>query len=206
MAMAVRKPTPIKWVPLKEALKIAERALLSRQYAELWLREQLAAGQIRWQAKGVRPSDYPINEFWKDLKDNTINWEDNSADKRGILKIGLSEHYRQQGEPPVVPPVGVIATLYGIEVVREDVEALLRGNLGTLKGWLTEWAKNNPHKDDEQMGEYAAAARAAIRSDPRTADKEWRDTPTHSVASQFYKLGLGPRHRPLAAQRRRSVR
>jgi hypothetical protein len=186
MAKAVRKPTPtIDWILLSEARKLVAEAFHSTTYAEQWLVEQLMAKRVRWQPSARHPADASVDGFWE--RRVNVDWHDSNAIKRQAL--------------PIVGFEGV--TMYGIQVAREDIEALLPGALGkptrgTQKAWLVEWANHNPRKFREQMSNYAQRARAAILADPATAGKKWRAADAHSLANQLYKLKLGnpePRRR-----------
>lgn len=120
MAKAGSEPIPT-WISLLGARDLAAQRFLSIRYAERWILDRLgdADDPVRWRARAVNPPDTPIDGFWQGGKIST-DWVDNSATKTVVAKV----------------PGGMFdqITVYGIEVVREDVLALLPAKAGEPEG------------------------------------------------------------------------
>jgi hypothetical protein len=112
MAKADRKSTPATWEPLHAVQELVVGICLSPSRAGPWLAEQIAAKQVRVQTRAVHPantSSAEIERFWQGSLLPTLDFADCSATKLVALPSGV-------GAYPI--------TLFGIEVVREDIEAL----------------------------------------------------------------------------------
>jgi hypothetical protein len=109
MAPAGCEPTST-WTQVRDLEPLLLEICGSPSYCAPWLAKQIAAGLVRWRARATDPPDEPLDKFWQ-RSTPVIDLKDCKA-------TGL-----------VVAPPGTMVglcpvTLFGLEVVREDVEAL----------------------------------------------------------------------------------
>jgi hypothetical protein len=170
MAKAAGKPTRT-WILWSEALEPVCKVFLSLPYAEQWLVEQLAAEpqRIEWRARAIDPPGHPLEGFWRGLL--TVNSADNSVSSLVVLTSGAVGLY----------PV----TLYGLEVVREDIEAALpsvpghppavekepkttaAGRIPT-KDWYAWARKEYPKQRGESIAQWAKRVHEKMQNAPVT--------------------------------------
>jgi hypothetical protein len=113
--MAGTEPSIAFWITLRGVRDLVAEAFLSPAYVGTWAKEQLipglVAGRVRWRAKAADPVE-KSHGFWQ--QPDTwfrIDWQENSVARliSGALVIGGVRDCR----------------LIGVELAREDIEALL---------------------------------------------------------------------------------
>jgi hypothetical protein len=181
MAKAADKPTPITWISLLAARDLAAEVYYSD--AEQWLVEQIAARRMRWRAKATRPPGLSLDDsFFRNPATLTVNSAECSATQLMVMNTSAGT-----GLEPI--------TAYGLEVVREDIEARLPEDAQhreSFKGLLTKLVQDNPDTPGEEMVHYADRLKALLEKHPK-ATKKMREAGRRSIAARLYELGLGPR-------------
>jgi hypothetical protein len=139
MAKAGRKltPSPGTWTLVRDLEPLVLEICGSRSYCGPWLAKEIAAGRVRWRARAANSPDEPLDGPWQgpipiiDLKDCT-------ATKLVVAPPGTV--------------VGICSvTLFGLEIVREDVEALRA--LFSRKEGLEEWVHAEMMRDPPKKGD-----------------------------------------------------
>jgi hypothetical protein len=109
MAPAGRKSTPT-WTWVRDLEPLILEICGSPSYCGPWLVKQIAAGLVRWRARATLPPDEPLDSFWQ-RSNPAIDFKDCKATGQVI-------------NPPETIVGFYPVTLLGLELVREDIEAL----------------------------------------------------------------------------------
>jgi hypothetical protein len=127
MAKAARQPT-LTWIPFQAGCDLG--------LGQRWLLSKLKAGLVRWRARDVEPPGASLDEFWQD-PEPTLR-PDGSWLKTVVSQV------------PGDPEFDTV-TVFGIEVAREGIEALLapeprsdRPPRGSTERWVYDEMKRNP--------------------------------------------------------------
>jgi hypothetical protein len=170
MAKAAAKPTRT-WISWRQALELVAKTFLSIQYAEQWLLEQLAADGIEWRVRAIDPPGHPLEGFWRGQV--TVNSADNSVSS-------FVAYASKAGPSLALVPV----ILYGLELVREDVEARLprAGKELAPKEWMANEVKLYPPPKGRGIVAWAKA-RARHMKDDLGEEKAWS---WETIKRRFY--------------------
>jgi hypothetical protein len=160
MAKADQQSTSITWTRIRDIFPIVLEICGSPQYCGPWLFEQIANCRVRWQAKATRPPDEPLDNFWQGSPPS-IDFEQCTATKLVPAPPGTV--------------VGLVSiTLFGLEVVREDIEALGPPKQAQIRGVLDSplAIQGDPIPPHRNVPPIAESPKSTRGRDPELSDKE----------------------------------
>jgi hypothetical protein len=176
VAKAARQPTTQTWSTLQAVHPLVIEICLSPSQAGPWLVEQIVAERVQVRWRGVRPAGASVDDFWQGSLP-TLDFADNSATKLVA------------GPPGSGIMLGSIV-LFGVEVVREEIEMLRPAAVMpvsvssrlTAKAWVAEAVEHFPRKSQEGPGDYAARLK-------RHAPKDWH---IRTIENEVARLAQNP--------------